>query len=231
MKRRMPSNGPLLYTSLRLYRLLLRVYPRRFRQSYQDQMEQAFLDLWRDAVQEGRMAFCSLWIVTMQDLLCSLFRERSFGGSMARNVAVIGCVLAILFGYMVQAQAQLTVSAAATDPVAGWQRIELGDDDRTLWVSPTPSLTSDDIQGVQSLTRADGSTVVEIQFTEDGSEKMRELSAAQIDRPIAMLFDGELISAPVVRSLIDGGQVVISGGGPNGLTLDQIQRILASVNE
>ena len=150
---------------------------------------------------------------------------------MVRNFALIGCVLAILFGYMVQAQAQLTVSAAATEAVPGWQRMELGDNDRTLWVSPTPSLTNDDIDGAQPLTRADGSTVVEIQFTEEGSVKMRELSAAQIDRPIAMLLDGELISAPVVRSLIDGGQAQISGGGPNGLTPEEIQRILASVIE
>ncbi len=148
---------------------------------------------------------------------------------MHRNITLIGCVVVILFGWVDRAQAQFSVRAAAAEPVSGWQRMESPDADRTVWVAPTPSLTSDDVERAQSSTGPDGGPAVAIRFTEAGSEKMRELSAAQVGRPIAMVLDGELIWAPVVRTVISAEALLT--GGPNGLSADQVQRILASVNQ
>ena len=148
---------------------------------------------------------------------------------MNRRVAFIGCVMVILFGCVVQAQAQFTIRAAATAPVSGWQRMESPEGNQTVWVAPTPSLTSADIDAAQPGNDRDGRPVVTIRFTEAGSEKMREFSAAQIARPIALVLDGELIWAPVVRSAINAEALIT--GGPNGLTPEQVQRILASINQ
>jgi preprotein translocase subunit SecD len=70
---------------------------------------------------------------------------------------------------------------------------------------------------------------VQIVFTDAGAQKMRELSAAQLNKLIAMVLDGKLIFAPRIRSEI-GKSSVITGNGPNGLSLDEVQRILVSVN-
>lgn len=138
-------------------------------------------------------------------------------------------VLAMLLGTAIQAQAQLSIQPAATDPVAGWQRMESSDGAQTIWVAPTPALTASDIEAAQSETDTDGRAVVAIQFTTAGSDKMGVLSSSQLNRPIAIVLDGELISAPIVRSRISGGAWIT--GGPNGLTPAEVARILESVNQ
>ena len=55
---------------------------------------------------------------------------------------------------------------------------------------------------------------------------MSELSAAQANKPIALLLDGQVIWAPMVRGSI--GKEAVLTGGPGGLTKTQIDRLLAS---
>ncbi len=98
-----------------------------------------------------------------------------------------------------------------------------------MWVAPTPSLTSVDIQRTAPSAGPDGRPAVAIVFTEAGATKMRELSAAQANKPIAMVLDGKLIWAPVVRGEISKEAVIT--GGQNGLTAEDAQRILASINQ
>ncbi len=55
---------------------------------------------------------------------------------------------------------------------------------------------------------------------------MSELSASQANKPIALLLDGQVIWAPIVRGSI--GKEVRLTGGNGGLTQAQIDRLLAS---
>jgi preprotein translocase subunit SecD len=93
-------------------------------------------------------------------------------------------------------------------------------------VSPTNQLTSVDVERAEATTTAGGDPAVMVVFTDDGSRKMSALSAAQHGRPVALLLDGTLIWAPVVR----GGLTkdVVLSGGPGGLTGEAIQRLLAA---
>src|SRR5438876_3213189 len=147
---------------------------------------------------------------------------------MYRSFTLIGCVALTLFGGVLQAQAQFTVNAAATDAVTGWQKMEV--QGRAVWVNPTPAVTSVDIQGAQPRRGPDGRNTVAIVFSDAGAKKMRELTAAQINKPIAMVLDGKLIFAPTIRGEISK-DAVVTGNGPNGLSLEEVQRILASVNQ
>lgn len=62
--------------SYRLYRLLLRCYPARFRRVYAQEMARTFRDSYRDAVQQhGRGGVLRLWGVVLYDLGVSLFIE------------------------------------------------------------------------------------------------------------------------------------------------------------
>ena len=63
-------------------------------------------------------------------------------------------------------------------------------------------------------------------MTDDGAKKMSALSAEQANKPIALLLDGEVIWAPMVRGSI--GKEALLTGGPGGLTKAQIDRLLAS---
>jgi preprotein translocase subunit SecD len=130
-------------------------------------------------------------------------------------------------GSALQAQAQFSIRAASTEPVNGWDRKELGN--RVIWVSPTANLTSEDIANAGQTTDANGHRAVGVSFNDAGAKKIRALSIAQRDKLIAVVLDGDVIFAPVVRSEI-GNQALITGNGPNGLTAAVVDRLLKSVN-
>src|SRR3977135_1278822 len=79
------------------------------------------------------------------------------GGSMYRRALMAGCFAVILFGGVLQAQNQLSIRAASTDPVKGWKRMDIG---HAVWVSPTVSLTAADIQSAQPSTAPNGGRAV-----------------------------------------------------------------------
>src|SRR5712691_6772367 len=92
--------------------------------------------------------------------------------------------LVILFGSVLQAQAQFTIRAASEEAVAGWDRMEV--DNHVVWVSPTISLTSADILRAEPGSGPDGRMAVGIIFTDAGAKKMHDLSVAQMNKLIAM---------------------------------------------
>ena len=53
--------------------------------------------------------------------------------------------------------------------------------------------------------------VVAIEFTDEGADKFADLTAANVGHKIAILLDGEVLTAPVVNEPITGGKAVITG--------------------
>jgi preprotein translocase subunit SecD len=147
---------------------------------------------------------------------------------MYRIFGLTGCAIVILFGSVLQAQAQFTINAAAEDPVPGWQKMDI--DGRSMWVNPTPAIISSDIQGAEPATDRNYGNFVKVIFTDGGAKKMRELTTAQMNKSIAIVLDGKLISAPKVRSVISS-EGIITGKAPDGLSIEEVRRILTSVNQ
>lgn len=69
----------------------------------------------------------------------------------------------------------------------------------------------------ENLTRAfvtqdqNGQTAIGFNFDMQGARRFGEVTAANIGRPFAIILDGRVISAPVIRSAILGGSGVIEG--------------------
>ncbi len=53
--------------------------------------------------------------------------------------------------------------------------------------------------------------IVELTFTEEGAKKFAEVTAANVGKKIAIVYDGTMYSNPVVQQAITGGQCTISG--------------------
>jgi SecD/SecF fusion protein len=53
--------------------------------------------------------------------------------------------------------------------------------------------------------------VVSLTLTEDGAQKFADATAANLNKQIPIVFDGEVISSPVVQTTITGGQASITG--------------------
>jgi preprotein translocase subunit SecD len=132
-----------------------------------------------------------------------------------------------IFAVALQAQAQFSVRAASDEPVAGWQQMPT-EDNQTIWVSPTASLTASDFESMTPYVNPGDIWFMKIVLTDDGAKKMRALSIAQINKLIALVLDGKAIWAPKVRSEI-GKTGDFTGSGPHGLEMDVIRRLIAIV--
>src|SRR5687768_18389155 len=139
-----------------------------------------------------------------------------------RLLLAIGVMCFLLTG-AIRGQSAFAIRAASTSPVSGWQ--EIASPDRVLWVAPTNDLTSVDIERAELVTGSDGSPAIAIVFTDGGAKKMAALSTTGLGQPMAFLLDGKLIWAPVVRARMEKDALI--SGGPEGLTADEVQRLLA----
>ena len=142
--------------------------------------------------------------------------RKSFAGILV-GVSILAAVI--------NGQSALEVRAAASTAVAGWQQMQ-SPSGKPVWVSPTNHLTSADIARAESRKMPNGDSAVAVVLTDDGARKMTELAATRTNEPIAMLLDGKLIWAPVVRGSI--GKEALLTGGPGGLSPGEIERLLGA---
>jgi preprotein translocase subunit SecD len=119
-----------------------------------------------------------------------------------------------------QAQSSLEIRAASSTAVAGWQQMPTPGGER-VWVSPKTALTLGDISRVEARTQPNGERAASFVFTAEGARKMQQLSAAQVNKPIALLLDGKIVWAPIVRAAISDEAML------TGVTPDVIERVLA----
>ena len=145
--------------------------------------------------------------------------------SKKKRPAVTGLIV-MLLASVLNGQMPLEIRAASSKPTSGWQQMKAPGGSSGVWVSPTSQLTSADIARAELHTLPNGDPAVAVVFTAEGARKMAALSNAQMSQPIAVLIDGRLAWAPIVRSTIET-QAVLSGG-PGGLTDAEIKRLLSA---
>ena len=71
-----------------------------------------------------------------------------------------------------------------------------------------------------------GKPIVGLNFNNEGAKKFEEITSKNIGRPVAILLDGQIISAPIVQEKISGGQAVITGD----FTIDEVKQIVTLLN-
>ena len=72
-------------------------------------------------------------------------------------------------------------------------------------------LTGTDLKDAQAATnQQNGQNVVNLEFTDEGAKKFADLTTKNVGRTIAILLDGEVLTAPNVREPILGGKAEIS---------------------
>lgn len=67
--------------------------------------------------------------------------------------------------------------------------------------------------------------VVEVEFSKDGTKAFADATTANVGKQIAIVYDGETISAPVVQEAITDGKCEISGN----FTLDSAKELASSI--
>ena len=79
----------------------------------------------------------------------------------------------------------------------------------------TAALTGSDVQEATGGIREDQTTgkkenVVSLQFTEEGAKKFADVTSANVGKPVYIVYDGVVASAPTVNEAITGGSAEIN---------------------
>jgi len=73
-------------------------------------------------------------------------------------------------------------------------------------------LTGSDLKRARVVfDQTSGNPAVSLEFTEEGGEKFAELTGNNVGKPLPIILDGQVISAPIVQDKITGGTAQITG--------------------
>jgi preprotein translocase subunit SecD len=146
----------------------------------------------------------------------------------------LACCFVLLSVGALQAQLyfgtpRFSLRAASVEPVDGWQKMQLEHCQSRCdrWVAPTAALHAGDIESAQPEVRADGYRVIKVVYTDAAVNKMRDLTTAQIKKPIALVVDGKLLWAPQVNFTQADKESSITGNTPTGLTQEEVDLIMS----
>src|SRR5437867_3121679 len=72
-----------------------------------------------------------------------------------------------------------------------------------------------------------GAPEIQVTFTEQGAKRFAEVTRQNIDKSLAIVIDGKLVSAPIIKTEIPGGRAVISGNFSD----QEAAQLAAKINE
>ena len=109
----------------------------------------------------------------------------------------------------VYAAVRFEVRLAEDDAAAGLREVRVPGSDRVIYLHEEIVVTNADIErsavvAGSALSRFD----IGVQFNRTGAQKMREATAGHVGKPLAVLIDGEVVMAPVLRSPISASAVI-----------------------
>lgn len=100
-------------------------------------------------------------------------------------------------------------------------------DGRQTWVST--GLSGKDLSKALVGTSQNGQWVVDLRFNDEGTKKFGEITSRLVGKQMAIFFNGELQSAPVIREAIVGGNAQISGGD-SGFQYEEAKKTVDLLN-
>ena len=100
-------------------------------------------------------------------------------------------------------------------------------DGQQTWIST--GLSGKDLSKALVGTSQNGQWVVDLRFNDEGTKKFGEITSRLVGKQMAIFFNGELQSAPVIREAIVGGNAQISGGD-SGFQYEEAKKTVDLLN-
>lgn len=148
----------------------------------------------------------------------------------AASAVVMVCVVALGYRAWVGgtttllAAVRFEVRLAEAQPVPGLTVARVTDSDQLIYLHPEVVVTNDDIAQTWVVQNSPAEFGVSVQLLPSGADRMRQATKSHVGRPLAVLIDGTVAMAPVVRAPI-GDSAVISGR----YTQAEAERIAAGI--
>ena len=114
---------------------------------------------------------------------------------------------------------------AETKPAPGLTEATVPDTTEKVYLHKTADATNADIAEARADVDAAQQPYVLITFTKDGARKMAKLSEEHKDKPLAILVNGKVLSAPVIRGKFSK-EVQISGN----FTREEVAKLVRGIN-
>ena len=141
----------------------------------------------------------SRWRLATLVKVCLILIVASFLGSRAH----------LLFLSDLRAAVRFEVKLAEDKPSRELREVKASGSEKPVYVHQQVVVTNSDIASARVLPgNAPGQYAVGVEFNASGAEKMRQATAAHIGRPMAILIDGQVVMAPVLRTPISASAVV-----------------------
>jgi preprotein translocase subunit SecD len=139
-------------------------------------------------------------------------------------LAVVATIAIVVLGFLaassrrwphgsttVQAAVRFEVRLAEDQPAAGLREARVTSGNRSVYLHEEVVVTNADIDRCAIVPGSSPSRFnIGVRFNAAGADKMRQATANHVNRPIAILIDGEVVMAPVLRDPI-GESALVSG--------------------
>src|SRR5436190_11269112 len=96
----------------------------------------------------------------------------------------------------------LEVRLAESAPAAGLVEAVVEGSDRKVYLQPGSIVTSADVSSAQVIDTGGGRYSVGVAFSDPASNRLAESTKIHLGRPVAILLNGRVIAAPIVRGMI-----------------------------
>jgi RNA polymerase sigma factor (sigma-70 family) len=98
----------------------------------------------------------------------------------------------------------------------------------TMFVRKGPLLGQNAIRAATvSMNPTSGTAEIEIQFNQEGQQQFAQITKENVNKRLAIVLDGQVYSAPLIRSEITGGKAQITGS----FTEEEARALAAKINE
>ncbi len=115
------------------------------------------------------------------------------------------------------------------EPVFDENGIQKSDEHGVMWKPTDPELTGEDLKSASIGSDQTGQWTVSLEFNGSGADKFGKLTQRLVGKQMAIFFDGDEISAPVIREAIYGGRAEISGGS-SGFEYEEAEKMVNLLN-
>ncbi len=125
-----------------------------------------------------------------------------------------------------QPRVKVEFRRAETQPAEGLTESTVAGTTDKVYVHKMADVTTQDIAEARLVEDCGfGMPAIEFIFTTEGAKKMAKLTEQHKDKPLAILVDGKVISAPVVKGIISD-RALVSGR----FTKEEVDKLVAGIN-
>lgn len=141
-------------------------------------------------------------------------------------VAGIGLAGSVWAGWLDEtAKPKIEFKRAETKNADGLTEAVVPGSREKIYLHRKADATSEDIAEARVGVDASFNPAIDILFTKEGARKMEALTEKHRDKPLAILIDGKVVSAPVIRDTVSA-RAQITGR----FTKDEVEKLVKAIN-